>query len=78
MVTERFPTIPVDWNAVNRAMAEGPPGEAQLTDLQLSYLDVENHLREWAKSSKSSPLESQQLIVTANLLSSWRSRMTAI
>jgi hypothetical protein len=75
MVAERFPTISVDWKAVNRAMAKGPLGEAELTERQMSYLEVENHLRDWAVSPLSNPRESQQFILTADLLSSWRSQM---
>lgn len=74
-VSEQFPTIPVDWATVNRAMAEGPPGEAPLTERQLSYVEVENHLLDWASSPISNTRESQQLIATAHLLSGWRSRM---
>lgn len=74
-VTERFPTIAVDWVAVNEAMAHGPSSEAPLTVEKLSYLEVENHLRDWADSAQSYPGESQQLLAAATVLSSWRGRV---
>jgi len=73
-VTERFPTLIIDWNAVNRAMAKGPLGSTPLTEKQLTYLDVELHLQKWAKQASPYPRESKQLLAAANVLSNWCSR----
>jgi hypothetical protein len=73
-VTERFPTVTVDW----AAMADGPRYEGPITEEQLNYLEVENRLRDWADSVKSYPGESRLLLAAANLLSSWRSRRRTI
>lgn len=77
-VTERFPTVTVDWAAINKAMADGPRYEGPITEEQLNYLEVENRLRDWADSVKSYPGESRLLLAAANLLSSWRSRRRTI
>lgn len=74
-VTEHFPNIVVDWETINQSMAQGPSNAAPLTAEQLSYLEVENHLRDWANVAKSYPGESQQLLAAANVLSGFRSRV---
>jgi len=73
-VTERFPTLFIDWNAVNREMAKGPPRGTPLTQKQLTYLEVEQQLQKWATQGSPFPSESQQLLAAANILSAWCSR----
>lgn len=74
-VTEHFPTVSVDWNKVNEAMARGAPVAPVLTHTQLTYLEVEQRLREWANQQTAPfPGEKQQLLDAANVLSDWRSR----
>lgn len=74
-VSERFPEIPIDWDGVNEAMAKGPPNAPSLTHAQLSYLEAEQQLREWATLAIT-PFhrEKQQLIDAANVLRNCRSR----
>lgn len=74
-VTEHFPTVSVDWDKVNEDMARGAPGAPLLTHTQLTYLEVEQRLREWATQPATVfPGETQQLLHAANVLSDWRSR----
>lgn len=73
-VTDRFPTVFIDWNAVNRAMAKGPPRCTPLTQKQLTYLEVEQYLQKWATQAAPYPSESQQLLAAANVLNAWCSR----
>ena len=74
-VHERFPSLSIDWNAVNEAMAKGPRNAPPLSETQLSYLEAEQQLRAWAtQESPAFPGEKQQLLDAANVLRSWRSR----
>lgn len=73
-VTEQFPTIFVDWAAINRAMATGPPQSMPLSTIQISYLEVENCLREWANQACPYAEEAKILIAAANVLTARRSR----
>lgn len=76
-VTVNFPDIPVDWNVVNTAMAQGPAGSAPLSEQQHGYLTVENLLRQWAHNPSPFPLESTDLLKAADVLKSWRVRQEA-
>lgn len=73
-VTENFPDIHVDWNAVNTAMAQGPTGSAPLTKGQMGFLTVENLLREWAHQPSPFPQECMELLRAAEILERWRTR----
>ncbi|MHB1685657.1 MAG: hypothetical protein ACYCYO_23075 [Bacilli bacterium] len=73
-VRERFPDIAVDWTAVTRALAEGPPGSEQLSTRQWSYFEVEQVLRQWALQPNPYPGETQELLAAAHVLTSWRAR----
>jgi hypothetical protein len=73
-VTRRFAHIPVDWAAVNRAMAVGPRRDEPLSDDQMSCLQVENFLREWAADSSPYPAEANLLNAAANVLTERRIR----
>ena len=49
-VTERFPEIAIDWLAVDRALAKGPP-DTRANIMPLEHSDVsaiEHRLRKWA------------------------------
>jgi hypothetical protein len=72
-VTERFPEVNVDWRKGEEAMAQGPPTAPPLTGVHLTYLQVEQHLREWATTTPY-PGERQQLLAVATLLSNWLGR----
>lgn len=72
-VTERFPNIPVDWEAVNKAMANGPPDSPLQSRAQMTYLEVEQRLREWAQTAPY-PSEKHDLVMAAHALSNMRVR----
>jgi hypothetical protein len=76
-VTVNFPDIPVDWDAVNVAMAKGPVGSPPLTKQQHNFLTVENFLREWSNHSSPFPQENVQLLRAADVLKNWRIRQEA-
>jgi len=74
-VTARYPDMSIDWHRVNEAMAKGPQSAPPLSNTQLSYLEVEQRLREWA-SQLITPYsgEKRQLLDAANVLSNCRGR----
>lgn len=74
-VAERFPNVTVDWDYVFQSMAKGPKSAPPLTERQLTYVEVEQRLREWASETTPFPGETQQLLGAANVLSAWRSRL---
>lgn len=76
-VAERFPKVRVDWDAVEVALAEGPPHErAQATKVpndRLEWLHLERRLRYWAAMTE--PLrrwEADRLRASADVLRIWR------
>lgn len=74
-VHERYPDISIDWDRVNEAMAKGPRSAPPLSNAQLSYLEIEQRLREWANQPITLFLgEKQQLLNAANVLSNCRGR----
>ncbi len=74
-VSARFPDLFVDWEKVNEVIARGPQGAPPLSSLQLSYLEVEQQLREWA-NQPITPFsdEKRQLLHAAQVLTSCRAR----
>ncbi len=49
-VAEKFPHIKVDWAAIDRALAQGPPSGVLKQDTPPEHLDyaaVEHYLRQW-------------------------------
>ncbi len=53
VVTERFPHVHIDWDAVELALTEGPPHERAQTAAgtpndRLEWLEMERRLRYWA------------------------------
>ena len=77
-VAERYPNIPVDWTAINTAMAHGPMGSPPLTAEGLNFLEVENRLREWAQLPCPFPRERDALSMAAEVLVHWRARQNSI
>ena len=77
-VAERFPAIRVDWEAVDRALAEGPPHEktqtaAGVPNDRLDWLELERRLHYWAAMIESRDAEdAQRLRAAAALFASWR------
>lgn len=78
-VTERFPTIHIDWDAVDVALAVGPPQEqaqraaAGTPNDRLEWLHMERRLHYWAALIESQrPREAQGLHNAATVLHQWR------
>jgi hypothetical protein len=77
-VAERFPDIPVDWEAVERELTEGPPSEQAATaagvpNERLAWLDLERGLRYWAGMIEHRHREhAGALRAAAAVLAQWR------
>lgn len=74
-VAARFPGIPVDWDAVERALAEGPPVQraASVPSERVQWLEAEQQLRRWA--TRAEPHDHQhaaRLRAAADVLALWR------
>ena len=73
-VLENFPNVFVDWDRVNQAMAQGPPSAAPLTKRQMTYVEMEQNLRSWARRATILPSEKTSLLTVAEILYAWRCR----
>jgi len=77
-VAEKFPNIKVDWLAVDRALAKGPPGvlKTSTPPEHLDYATVENYLRRWASKAYRENLthDAGVLVKAADVLTQWRAR----
>lgn len=79
-VAARFPQVPVDWDAVDLALAQGPPahrpqGAASPPNDRLEWLQLERRLRYWAGLTE--PVRTREAVclrAAAALLSDWRHR----
>lgn len=71
-VTAAYPTVRVDWPAVQRAVAAGPPGTPPLGPAPLTWLAVETALLEWAASDCGTPSDRGCLRSAAAVLEHWR------
>jgi hypothetical protein len=75
-VAERFPGIKVNWLAVDRALAQGPPGIlAKSTPAEhLDMATTEHYLRKWADDLYNAKRlkEADYLRVAANILTGMR------
>jgi hypothetical protein len=75
-VTEKFPGIKIDWLAVDRALAQGPPdGPARKeTSQQLNMAAVAHYLHRWADDAEKANMtkEAGYLRVAANILTGMR------
>ena len=77
-VADHFPGIRVDWEAVDRALAEGPPHEkaqtaAGMPNDRLEWLELERRLHYWAAMIEPrSAGDAQGLRAAAALFASWR------
>ena len=73
-ITTRFPTLSIDWTAVNRTLALGPPGTPPPTPRQRTWLEVAEALRTWADQHAVFPSERQDLLAAATVLTQWHAR----
>ena len=75
-VTEKFPQIKVDWVAVDRALAQGPPDVLMKNTPpeHLDYAAVEHYLRQWADCAEGAKLisDATSLRIAAGVLTRWR------
>ena len=72
-VTPQFPTIRVDWAAIDRALAAGPPGSAPLTAEQWTWEAAAHALRDWARQT-AVPGDRGSLENAAAVLTNWMAR----
>jgi hypothetical protein len=75
-IAEKFPGIKVDWLAVNRAIAQGPPGflTKSTPPEHLDMATIEHLLRKWADdlSGEKRPKEAECLRAAAHILTGIR------
>ena len=71
-VAQRFPQAVVDWVAVDRSMAKGPPQSPPLTQQEWDFAAVEHALRQWAISPRAMQKEVSLLLQAAEVLTRWR------
>ena len=73
VIAARFPTLTVDWAAVDRALAAGPPGRPALTPTARTWAETAHDLRTWALTTDV-PRERTDLEMAARVLTLWASR----
>ena len=73
-IAAQYPEYTVDWEQIDRALAAGPPGAQPLSTQQLSWLEVEGRLREWAETPGILFREAQTLRDAAETLTHWRAQ----
>ncbi len=73
LVTREHPKIKVDWEAVNQALAQGPPTAPSVPPEHLDWARVEHYLRDWARLARDGK-EAYCLQRAAEVLTSWRSQ----
>ncbi len=72
-ISERFPTVPIDWVAIQAALVQGPPGNRPPSAAMLGWAEVEMRLRDWARTGPEMYAgEREALRVAARVLESWR------
>ena len=74
-VAARFPAVTVDWNRVEVALAQGPPGTPPLTPQAWDWLEVEQALRAWAQEDPGLlPADAATLRAAAQVLTNRRAQ----
>ena len=74
-IAARFPALPIDWAAVDRALAAGPPGTPALTPAARTWAETAHDLRTWALTTDRVS-ERGALDVAASVLTLWAARVT--
>ncbi len=73
-VAEAFPDVVIDWAAVDRALAVGPPSAPPPTAEQLQWATVAHQLLVWATTGPpDDPRDGLQLEAAAEVLARWQS-----
>jgi hypothetical protein len=74
-VANKFPSIKVDWVAITRSLAEGPPKvlTTKTPEEHIVMAEVEYYLRKWAETA---PLlkDASHLKAAASILVEWRAK----
>jgi hypothetical protein len=73
-IGRQYPDLSIDWGEVDRVLAAGPPTARPLSIPQLTWLEVEQRLQDWAAEPHVLPWERQDLEQAARILTSWRAR----
>ncbi len=74
-ITARFPTVLIDWDAINQAVATGPRGTPPLNPTALTWATVEWQLEAWSETGPAlDRMERQALHLAALVLRNWRAR----
>lgn len=75
LIEKKFPDVNVDWQAIARSLAEGPPGilKEKVPAEHLEMAVVEHHLRKWAAESQVAN-DARHLWAAAAVLTEWRAR----
>ena len=74
-VSARFPDRFVEGEKINEGIARDPQSAPPLSSIQLSYLEVEQRLREWANRPITPfPDEKRQLLYATHVLTRCRTR----
>lgn len=71
-IMDAFPDVSVDWSAVDRSLAQGPPTAVPPSSDQLQWADVAHRLSVWAATS-SDPEDRRALSIAAEILTRWQS-----
>ena len=73
IVSNKFPSIDVDWIAIARSLAEGPPDilKEKTPAEHFDMAVVEDYLRKWAEEAKIAK-DSHHLVAAAAVLTEWR------
>ena len=72
-IAARFPTLTVDWAAVDRALAAGPPGRPPLTPTARTWAETAHDLHTWALTA-AFVSERTALEGAASVLTLWAAR----
>ncbi|MDA8199828.1 MAG: hypothetical protein M0Z54_10490 [Thermaerobacter sp.] len=76
-IAARFPTLTVDWAAVDRALAAGPPDRPALSPPARTWAETAHDLRTWALTTDV-PRERTDLELAAHVLTRWATRRPAV
>lgn len=71
-VSANYPDLHIDWAAIDRALAQGPPGTRPLPPEAWDWAAVEHQLRDWAVQEEVLACERRTLEEAAEILQSWR------
>ena len=73
-VAADFPDLVIDWAAVDRALAIGPPSAPPPTTDQLQWAETAHQLLVWATTGpQDNPHDRQALATAAEVLNRWQS-----